>query len=390
MKKRWLYLLIGAVAVVCLMALTVHFNITGQYEGIFLLKGKKGALFEVKDDLYLGDGRRLIYGIDLDDPRYRLFRLFNKEEAAGAYLYYEWDQEEGRGFVRNFMPDGKQLLTCFGRYEEGNTDEVHGLFVGGGLPAGVRDDDLVKLDETGMAYSDGKRWYHIWCSVNEGISSAVTFQKNNPSEWKYLGSKVLNAGRRELAIRSSHQVLIDGTPLRIDRYAHFRAGDTYFILSVRITNVGRNVASYYYCYGDDPWVGDFGTSAGNVGWVKDGIINFEQPVDSYKYDFAGMCDYGNSVLGKGHYYTMTANFIEWLGGNRPELVYFSNAPGVFHFDEKTKIPLSSGERFIGLQWGPHGLKPGESESYNLAIGMAGHDPETGMPVKPEIILNNIP
>jgi len=382
--------LMGMGVLALFMVATTHFDITSQVKGIFLLKGKKGSLFELKDDLYLGDGSRLISGVDFGDPRFSFFSRMHRHKPGEAYLYYEWNRSDGSGFVRNFMPGGEQLLTCFARYEENESEYVHGLFVGGGLPAGVQGDDAVKMAETGMAYFDGKRWYHVWCSVNEAITPGDSGGTILPSRWKFLGSKVLKESDKGLAIMSSHAVDVAGVPLRMDRYAYFRAGDPYFILSVVIRNIGGDTASFVYCYGDDPWVGDFGSSAGNVGWVKDGTINFEQSVDPYKYDFAGMYDYGNSVLGKGHHYTMTANFIEWLGSNRPDLVFFSNAPGSFSRNEGMDVPLASNERFIGLQWGPHELKPGRSESFTLAVGMAGYDPKTGFPVKPEIKLKDVP
>ena len=42
---------------------------------------------------------------------------------------FEWDEQEGSGYVRNFLPDGKQLLTFFGRYQGDDKEYVHGLFV---------------------------------------------------------------------------------------------------------------------------------------------------------------------------------------------------------------------------------------------------------------------
>ncbi len=44
----------------------VRFNITANYEGIFLLKAEHGALFEVQDDLYLGQEIDYVWGIDWD------------------------------------------------------------------------------------------------------------------------------------------------------------------------------------------------------------------------------------------------------------------------------------------------------------------------------------
>ncbi len=53
----------------CLVSLilaTMKFNITHNYEGIFLLKVEDRAVLEVNDDLYLGEGQRYIAGIDLE------------------------------------------------------------------------------------------------------------------------------------------------------------------------------------------------------------------------------------------------------------------------------------------------------------------------------------
>ena len=41
-------------------------------------------------------------------------------------------------------------------------------------------------------------------------------------------------------------------------------------------------------------------------------------------------------------------------------------------------------------WGQQVLQPEDSKIYTLAIGMAGHDPKTGFPVKPYIDLDNFP
>jgi len=78
-----------------------------------------------------------------------------------------------------------------------------------------------------------------------------------------------------------------------------------------------------------------------------------------------------------------------LGNNRPT-VSFSNDSGFFKESFGEKIPLASDTRFIGLEWVRRVLAPQQSETYTLAIGMAGHDPVTGFPVKPEVKINNIP
>jgi len=97
------------------MLATVKINITHNFEGIFLLKGNDWAVFEVKDDLYLGEGRRYIAGIDLEGIKEYLNRRFEAHANTPEIpsLYFEWNADRGAGFVRNYLPGGKQLLTSF-------------------------------------------------------------------------------------------------------------------------------------------------------------------------------------------------------------------------------------------------------------------------------------
>ena len=175
------------------MLATVKINFTRSFEGIFLLKGNDWAVFEVKDDLYLGEGRRYIAGIDLERVKEYLNHWFeaHANTPGKPSLYFEWNAKRGDGFVRNYLPGGQQLLTSFSRFIDDGGKEASGLFVGGGLPANVKDESIVKKNATGMAYYDGKRWFHIWCNVNEAMTNS-RFEVMFPSSWKYLGSRVLH------------------------------------------------------------------------------------------------------------------------------------------------------------------------------------------------------
>jgi len=388
--RKIFFCLILTGGVVGLMLATVRFNITHNYEGIFLLKGQDGAVLEVKDDLYLGEGQRYIAGIDLEGDKEFLNRLFEAHAMTikKPYLLYEWNEKKGTGYIRNYLPGGKQLLTSFSRFIDDGGKETAGLFVGGGLPANVLEDNIVKMNETGMAYHDGSRWFHIWCNVNEVISNS-RLETVFPSAWKFLGSRVLHHNNEDLILESDHEVVIDGVPLRMKRIAYFRAGDPYFFLSIRISNVGNRPTTYYYLYGDEPWLGNYGTSGGNVGWAADGLYQYTGRLNTKKLHYAGLFDFGNDAIGERHDYTLTANFIAWFGDVEPS-VYFSNGPYDFPQINGKRVPLSSNTRFIGIQWGPRAIQPGQTEEYTLAIGMVGHDPKTGFPVMPEIDLKNFP
>jgi hypothetical protein len=383
-KKTALVIAIAGVLAIMMMTL-IRFNITRNFEGIFLLKGVQGALFEVKDDVLLGEGSRYIAGIDIEDAKLYLYRLFHSPALKEPYLYFEWNEKKGEGFVRNYFPGGKQMITNFSRSIDDSGKESSGLFIGGGLPANVLDDDTVKENETGMAYYNGRRWLHIWCNVNEGILNSK-FKNSYPSSWKFLGSEVLHQNETDLILESVHELLVDNIPLHVERHAYFRAGETYFALTVSITNIGNDPVTYSYFYGDEPWLGNYGSSAGNVGWSADGLYNYVSVVDTKRTNYAGFFDYGNDAIGEGHNFTLAANFIQWFSDVEP-FVYFSNGPYETPNRGNLRTPLKSNTRFIGIQWGPRILRPGQSEIYTMAIGMARLD---GLPVKPDIDLRNFP
>jgi hypothetical protein len=102
----------------------------------------------------------------------------------------------------------------------------------------------------------------------------------------------------------------------------------------------------------------------------------------------GMFDYGNPLAGETHTFTGMANFIEWDKAGRPDKAYVSNFNGGTMQGPKPMPLTSQTNRFIGLQWGPRTLNPGESFSFIIAVGMADNNPKTGMPILPKTELNN--
>jgi hypothetical protein len=387
-NKKAVFFLVLLIVVAGTLSAIIRFNITGTYEGFYLLRGENGTLFEFQDDLYLGQEGRYITGIDFGGVKEFLGNVLNKNVVNGPHLYYEWNKKQGDGFVINYLAGGKKIRTCFSRFENEFQKEDAGLFVGGGLPADISENNRLKKSATGMAYYDGVRWYHVWCNANEALFNSKA-EPIYPHDWKYLGSRILHKDEKSLILESMHQVTVDGVPLRIDRYAFFKAGVSYFLLSFKITNIGNNPVTYNYLYGDDPWLGDFGTSAGNVGWAADGLHYYAGGLDTKNNHYAGYFDYGNDVIGEGHNFAGIADFIEWFGAE-PSFVYFSNGP----FDKlpvkNELIPLQSNARFIGLNWYDQTLLQGQAKIYTLAIGMAGRDSKTGFPKKPEIDINNFP
>jgi len=358
----------------------VVFNIAGQFEGLYLTRHSGTKVYELSDHLIVGKQKDLIFARNLRNSHYRMAkRIFPKLDKGFNHLHTEWDPWTGIGLVSSSFPDGTGLVTYLGRYLD-RDDEVHGLFVGGGVPETVESSNNYNMNNSGMTYFNGKRWYHIWCSVNEGIGSTVTETVLTPSQWEFIGSGVEQRSSEKVTITSKHRAVIDEIPVIISRKMHFAAGESYFTLEIKIENSGSKPLDLFYIYGDEPWVGFYGTSLGDVGWVKDRIVPYEEIIDTKKYSYIGMADIGNRVIGEEPIYSNLANFIEWFGSDSPNIAFFTNDLRRLPVADK-RVPLESIERFMGLQW-ERRLNPGAVTIIRLAIGMAAFNPETGIPEKP--------
>lgn len=360
----------------------VGFRFMGHLEGIFVIRGAGGKVV-VTDDIMLEEAKVIIWALPIE-PIKEFF-----EPAAvlpgKPRLEYEWFRWDGSGFVRNIFPDGRKLRVCFSRFVTDNGGEVKGLILGGGLPFAEGKRYGNNYDDTGMAYYDGATWHHIWCSANEAfILGEGQDHKAEPNDWELRRSRVLEADADHILISSSHRVRHEATVLEIDRFALFQAGKPYYILVQRVRNKGVAPVRYSWVYADEPWVGSYGSSRGNVGWSSGRFHYYEGKVDPRSSSFAGIADMGNPVAGEipGNYSGM-ANFIEWLGDRPPTFVYFANQIGRFA-EEGQKVPFAHlTNRCIGLEWWPEPLAPGAEHVYLLAIGMAERGPD-GKPVKPQV------
>lgn len=388
MRKRRVLIVVLVVflAISALLASKITIDYHNDREGIFVLKGQDGAWLEIVDDLFPEESSRLLWGRSLD--------FMKNAESSGACdssnspcASYEWNKETGRGFIKSVLPDGREFVFNLGRFLDSDRRTVSGLFMGGGLPPSAPDFKIFDKNETGMAYYDGSRYYHIWCNVNEGIFDAANIPIY-PSQWQFVSSRVLEGSSSTVTIVSRHKVLINNVPVDVERYLFYKAGEPFVTLVTNFRNVGSAPTLFAYLYGDEPWVGDYGSSGGNVGWLSDRIILTEYKFDTARYTYAGMFDYGNPLIGENReFHTGKANFIEWQPDSRPDIGYFSNQFGRIAAAEK-QVPLASPDnRVIALQWGPKYLNPGQTFSFTIAVGMAETNPATGLPVKPRTLLH---
>lgn len=256
LRRAGLWMLAGAALFATAMGALqplVELNIRGDFRGIYLLHGQKKR-FVLTDDLHLDEPPRVLFGISFELAS-RLHNFFRHRWLPLPHLRYEWNAGNGTGYVENHLDATRDILTCFSRFEDAGGVVTSGVFVGGGLPYSRWADPSLIQNRTGMAYYNGRRWFHLWCTVNESLASArQAGHLSYPSSWPFLGSEVIRGTPEEVVITSAHETAVDGVPLHMDRYAFFRAGDPYFILVVKVSNRGLTPSAYIYTYGDEPWV----------------------------------------------------------------------------------------------------------------------------------------
>jgi hypothetical protein len=360
-----------ALAAAGLLLATTRIEIEGRWRGLFLLKARDGRMLELQDDLYLGDGSRLVAGVSFSALRRWLGAGPAAPAPGAAALELDWDERTGRGLVRNRLGDGSELVTLFGRFEDDHGNHPRGLFVGGAVPDVAS--DLRNQDQSGMALREGGQWFHVWCNTNEALvdMDGPAYRTLYPGDLRFLGSRVLVNDPQRVVLESNHEVTLLRGRVRMDRFAYFAAGEPFFKLGIRITALGPQQVTYAYLYGDEPWVGHFGTATGNYGWVDGEVVPFEGKFDTVKNRWAGIVDLKTGL----------ANYLEWLGDDLPDDGYFANQAG-HHAATSKHVPLDSNEVFIGLQWVGRRLAPGEGRGIRLVIGLAGRDPATGKPIRP--------
>ena len=358
----------AALALLAALVATTKVTITGNWYGIYLLARPAGRPLALKDDLRLGDGPNLIAGVSFSGLR----AMVAADGPRRASLALEWNEEDGSGMVRNRLEDGRELVTLFGRNLDDEGADVRGLFVGGALPdvAGS-----AEQNQSGMALRDARGWNHVWCNSNETLYDDTSRTFLPPGRWKFLGAEVVIDGAPDrIVLRSGHEVALPDGELRVDRFAYFKAGRPFFRLGINVMNLSDAPVRISYLYGDEPWVGEFGSAEGNQGWVEGEIVPTAGFVDPGTHRWAGVVDVDSGV----------ANFISWDAAVRPDRVFFGNRAGTPRPADLGR-PLDSNEIFIGMEWRTRTLGPGELLSLQLTLGLAELQPN-GIPRLPDAVL----
>jgi hypothetical protein len=342
---------------------STRLSITGRFRGLYLRHAAAGRPLILQDDLRLGEEERLLVGLDFG----RLGRWLRGPPPGGPGLEVEFDEVDGSGMVTVALPGGRTLETAFGRFLHDDDREVHGLFVGGGRAEILHQR---ALDESGVSLHDAAGWHHVWCTVNEAVWVAAERRLLDPPDWQLVAARLVQATPAQAVLESEHRVATAQARLAMHRRATFRAGQPFFALDVRITNVGAAPVELTYGYGDEPWVGRFGSAEGNVGWVREGVVPVAARLDPLREGWGGIVDTRTGL----------ANLLAWAA-TPPDLAYFNNHGGPPTAAEAGR-PLASNEITVGLEWQRRRLPPGGALAVRLLVGLADRGPGGGPALPP--------
>jgi hypothetical protein len=272
--------------------------------------------------------------------------------------------------VTETLPDGDTLSTCFHCSYPGYT---------GGLVIG-------NYGASGMAFRPrqpirGYSEINVFCAQDESIwdldeEAEYTYgwSENfgtgpDGKPLKYQGGAILEHDDQHVLLSSENE----GGCYHVSKIATIQAGWRYWIIATRIRNRCDHPVRFHFHSGDDPWLGRYASSDGDVGWTPDGLLPREKAFVAGQFVAGGIYDLGNAELGQTDTgFSNQANFFALDPSlPLPDFTAFANRFAHEARDVDPDKPLDNKTMTaLNLGWRDRGLAPGESFTTAMAIGLA--------------------
>lgn len=157
-----------------------------------------------------------------------------------------------------------------------------------------------------------------------------------------------------------------------------RAEVRWWIMATRIANRCAHLIRFDLFTGDDPWIGLYRSSDGDVSWTPDRLIRHEIALGPGQF-VAGMYDLGNQALGqKERTFTNQANFFMLDPAvPLPDRTFFANSFAHSRKDINAPRPLDNKSlTALNMGWTDRTLKPGcFSASHRYVLPIQGRPNE---------------
>lgn len=304
--------------------------------------------------------------------------------AAGPWLENAWDPKTGRGMVTHHQPGDGTLRTSFHVDFPGYTG---GLVIGGysssglawipehPLPAFPTINVFCAQDES-IWDRDERREYTYGWSENFGTGP-------DGERLEYVSGRIVEATRESVVLESENS----GGCYRVRKVASTWAAARFWIIATRITNRCNHPAHFDFFSGDDPWIGLYKSSDGDVGWTPNGLVRNERRLEIGDFTAGGLWDLGNAALGQTEgSFSNQANFFAL----DPTLALPDEADFANRFaHEKSEIdstkPLDNRSMTaLNLGWTNQQLAPEASKDYVFALGLANTTNGATVPQIPDL------
>ncbi|MBI4706121.1 MAG: hypothetical protein HY744_33925 [Deltaproteobacteria bacterium] len=304
--------------------------------------------------------------------------------ATAARFEVGWDARTGKGPLRQRYDDGAVASVCLQCGFPGYTGGlVIGSFSGSGFeyrpPRPLRGYETLNVfcaqDESIWDRASSAEYAFGW-SENFGTGP-------DGRRLEYVSGEISERGPGRVLLRARNR----GGCYEVDKSLFWPAEARYLVIGTAIRNVCPESVSFDFWTGDDPWLGRYRSSEGDVGYTDRTLVRVESRIEPREFRFGGVYDLGNSAAGEREGgFSGAANFImPRPGGRAPDRIYFANRfahgddeihPGR-PLDNKSMLAVNLG--WLGLE-----LAPGASASFVYALGLAHASGEPRPPQAPSI------
>jgi len=281
-----------------------------------------------------------------------------------------WDKATGRGKVVETRDNGDRLATCFHCGYPGYTG---GLVIGGLGGPGMALYPSVPI----RGYSE----INVFCAQDESI-----WDRDDEVEYTYGWSENFGDGpdgrrleyqRGEVLQNDGHQVALSSENLggcyRVRKTAYAKEGWNAWIIATQVTNPCDHPVRFHFHSGDDPWLGRYASSDGDVGYTQDGIVRKERSFVAGAFTAGGLYDLGNSELGQNATgFSNQANYFALDPAlPLPDFTAIANRFAHTAADVHSDQPLDNKTMTaLNMGWRDLALAPGESFQVAMALGLA--------------------
>jgi hypothetical protein len=186
---------------------------------------------------------------------------------------------------------------------------------------------------------------------------------------EYVRGRVLENDQTQVVLESENA----GGCYRVSKVALTHAEWRYWIIATRIQNRCAHPVRFHFHSGDDPWIGRYASSDGDVGWTPTELVRREKGFGAGQFIAGGLYDLGNSELGQTDAgFSNQANFFALDPAlPLPDFSAFANRFAHNETEIDVNKPLDNKTMTaLNMGWRNRTLAPLQSMDMTMALGLA--------------------